>query len=166
MKLITRITKIFLVATIALSACQSTPKTELERIDGLKKQVQTDAKTLDELATKDFVQVQKDFFTCDSMLQYMTPEEVDEAFQQLKLVDAYINQFQQMRPIMQADMDTTLIQLDKLRADIETHYFTDSLVAVYLDSETQHVTLLSNQVQYFKDRLGSCKKDLKNLKKK
>lgn len=166
MKLITRITKIFLVATIALSACQSASKTELERIDDLKKQVQTDAKSLDELATKDFVQVQKDFFTCDSMLQYMTPEEVDEAFQHLKLVDAYINQFQQMRPIMQADMDTTLIQLDKLRADIETHYFTDSLAAVYLDSETQHVTLLSNQVQYFKDRLGSCKKDLKNLKKK
>lgn len=166
MKLITRITKIFLVATIALSACQSAPKTELERIDDLKKQVQTDAKTLDELATKDFVQIQKDFFSCDSMLQYMTPEEVDEAFQQLKLVDAYINQFQQMRPIMQADMDTTLIQLDKLRADIETHYFTDSLAAVYLDSETQHVTLLSNQVQYFQDRLGSCKKDLKNLKKK
>ena len=67
---------------------------------------------------------------------------------------------------MQADMDSTLIQLDNLKADIETHYISDSLAAVYVDSEAQHVTLLDNQVQYFKERLGSCKKDLKNFKKR
>ena len=67
---------------------------------------------------------------------------------------------------MQADMDSTLIQLDNLKTDIETHYLSDSLAAIYLDSETQHVTLLNNQVQYFKDRFGSCKKDLNNFKKK
>ena len=166
MKLITHISKALLIATIALAACQSAPKTDLEHIDALKKQIQTDAKTMDELASKDLVQIEKDFFACDSMLQYLHPEEVEEVFQQLQLVDAYINQFKQMHPIMQADMDTTLIQLDKLKSDIETHYFTDSLVAIYLDSEAQHVTLLNNQVQYFKDRLSSCKKDLKNFKKR
>jgi hypothetical protein len=166
MKLIARLSKLLLIATIALAACQSAPKTDLERIDDLKKQVQADAKTMDELATKDFVQIEKDFFACDSMLQYMQPEEIDEVFQQLQLVDAYINQFKQTRPIMQADMDSTLLQLDNLKADIKTHYLSDSLAAVYLDSETQHVTLLNNQVEYFKDRLGSCKNDLKNIKKK
>ena len=166
MKLIRRLSKALLIVTIALVACQSAPKTDLERIDALKKQVQTDAKTMDELASKDLVQIEKDFFVCDSMLQYLHPEEVDEVFQQLQLVDAYINQFKQTHPIMQADMDSTLIQLDNLKTDIETHYLSDSLAAVYLDTETQHVTLLSNQVQYFKDRLGTCKKDLKNFKKK
>ena len=62
MKLITRITKLFLIATMALSACQSAPKTDLERINALKQQVQTDAKTMDELASKDLVQIEKDFF--------------------------------------------------------------------------------------------------------
>ena len=166
MKLITRISKVLLIATIALVACQSEPKTDLEHIDALKKQVHTDAKTMDELAAKDLVQIEKDFFACDSMLQYLHPEEIEEVFQQLQLVDAYINQFKQMHPIMQADMDSTLIQLDNLKADIETHYISDSLAAVYLDSEAQHVTLLDNQVQYFKERLGSCKKDLKNFKKR
>lgn len=166
MKLIRRLSKALLIVTIALAACQSAPKTDLERIDALKKQVQTDAKTMDELASKDLVQIEKDFFVCDSMLQYLHPEEVDEVFQQLQLVDAYINQFKQTHPIMQADMDSTLIQLDNLKTDIETHYLSDSLAAVYLDTETQHVTLLSNQVQYFKDRLGTCKNDLKNFKKK
>ena len=150
---------------IALVACQSAPKTDLERINALKKQVQSDAKTMDKLAANDFVQIEKDFFACDSMLQYMHLEEVDEMFQQLKLINAYIDQFKQRLPIMQADMDSTLIQLDNLKSDIETHYLSDTLAAIYLDSETQHVTLLNNQVQYFKDRFGSCKKDLNNFKK-
>ena len=166
MKLITRIIKTFLIITIALVACQSTPKTDLERINALKEQVQSDAKTMDKLAANDLVQIEKDFFACDSMLQYMHLEEVDEMFQQLKLINAYIDQFKQRLPIMQADMDSTLIQLDNLKTDIETHYLSDSLAAIYLDSETQHVTLLNNQVQYFKDRFGSCKKDLNNFKKK
>ena len=166
MKLITRIIKTFLIITIALVACQSTPKTDLERINALKEQVQSDAKTMDKLAANDLVQIEKDFFACDSMLQYMHLEEVDEMFQQLKLINVYIDQFKQRLPIMQADMDSTLIQLDNLKTDIETHYLSDSLAAIYLDSETQHVTLLNNQVQYFKDRFGSCKKDLNNFKKK
>ena len=166
MKLITRIIKTFLIITIALVACQSTPKTDLERINALKEQVQSDAKTMDKLAANDLVQIEKDFFACDSMLQYMHLEEVDEMFQQLKLINAYIDQFKQRLPIKQADMDSTLIQLDNLKTDIETHYLSDSLAAIYLDSETQHVTLLNNQVQYFKDRFGSCKKDLNNFKKK
>ena len=166
MKLITRIIKTSLIITIALVACQSTPKTDLERINALKEQVQSDAKTMDKLAANDLVQIEKDFFACDSMLQYMHLEEVDEMFQQLKLINAYIDQFKQRLPIMQADMDSTLIQLDNLKTDIETHYLSDSLAAIYLDSETQHVTLLNNQVQYFKDRFGSCKKDLNNFKKK
>ena len=165
MKLIMRIIKTFLILMIALVACQSAPKTDLERINALKKQVQSDAKTMDKLAANDFVQIEKDFFACDSMLQYMHLEEVDEMFQQLKLINAYIDQFKQRLPIMQADMDSTLIQLDNLKSDIETHYLSDTLAAIYLDSETQHVTLLNNQVQYFKDRFGSCKKDLNNFKK-
>lgn len=166
MKLIANLSKVLLIVTIALAACQSEPKTDLERINALKKQVQTDANIMDELHAKDLEQIQIDFFACDSMLQYLHPEEIDEVFQQLQLVDAYINQFKQMHPIMKADMDSTLIQLDNLKTDIETHYLSDSLAAVYLDMETQHVTLLNNQVQYFKDRLGSCKNELKSFKKK
>ena len=59
-------------------------------------------------------------------------------------MDAYIKQFKETRPTIQADMDSTLIQLDNLKSDIETHYLSDSLAAVYLEAETQHVTRLSN----------------------
>ena len=170
MKTTTRISKLFLFGTIlfgmALSACQSEPKTDLERIDALKKQVQTDAMALDGLQDKEFEQLQKTFIACDSMLQYLHPETVDEVFEQLQLADAYLTQFMETQPLMRADMDSTIIQLDNLKSDIETQFITDSLARVYIEAETQHVDMLNNQVQYFKDRLKSSQKDLSELKKK
>lgn len=154
------------IICLVLAACQSKPKTDLERIAALKEQVQTDAKALDALQANEFQQLQKTFIACDSMLQYLHPETVDEVFEQLQLTDAYLSQFKMTRPQILSDMDSTLIQLDNLKSDIETRYLSDSLAKVYLETEAAHVELLSNQIQYFKDRFGSCQQELNELKKK
>ena len=154
----------WVVALLLFVGCQ--PKTDLDKIDALKKQVNKDVKALNDLNTNTFVQLEKDFIACDSSLQYLSEAELDAAFEKLKLVDAYIQQFKMEHPVMQAEMDSTLARLDLLRADAATHYLTDSLVAIYLEDETQQVEKLSSQVEYFKDRLGNCRKDLDNFKKK
>lgn len=154
----------WLAALLLLIGCQ--PKTDLDRIDALKKQVNKDVRALNDLNTNTFVQLEKDFISCDSSLQFLPEEELDAVFEKLKLVDAYIQQFKMERPVMQAEMDSTLARLDLLRADAATHYLSDSLVAVYLEDETQQVEKLNSQVEYFKDRLGNCRKDLDNFKKK
>ncbi len=154
----------WLAALLLLVGCQ--PKTDLDRIDALKKQVNKDVRALNDLNTNTFVQLEKDFIFCDSSLQFLPEEELDAVFEKLKLVDAYIQQFKMERPVMQAEMDSTLARLDLLRADAATHYLSDSLVAVYLEDETQQVEKLNSQVEYFKDRLGDCRKDLDNFKKK
>jgi uncharacterized protein (DUF342 family) len=154
----------WLAALLLLVGCQ--PKTDLDRIDALKKQVNKDVRALNDLNTNTFVQLEKDFISCDSSLQFLPEEELDAVFEKLKLVDAYIQQFKMERPVMQAEMDSTLARLDLLRADAATHYLSDSLVAVYLEDETQQVEKLNSQVEYFKDRLGNCRKDLDNFKKK
>jgi small-conductance mechanosensitive channel len=128
--------------------------------------VQNDVTTLNELENKEHVQLKKDFMTCDSMLQFLHPEEVDEIFQQLQLVSAYITQFEETCPVMRANIDTTLTQLGNLKSDIETHYLSDSLSAIFLDMESQHVTRINNQVEYFRNRFVDCKKDLETFKKK
>lgn len=183
-----QISKLFIIVTVfsslVFSACQSGPKndldqndaaknqvqvearTSIESIDALKNQVQIDAKLMNELQNYDFAQLQKSFVTCDSMLQYLHPETIDEMFEQLQLVGAYLAQFKATHPLMQADMDSTMIQLDNLKSDIESHFLTDSLAAVYLEAETQHVDMINNQVKYFKERLESCQKDLDELKEK
>ncbi|MBR4560967.1 MAG: hypothetical protein IKO23_03500 [Bacteroidales bacterium] len=150
---------------LALGGCHSAPETNIDKIDNLKKQVQTDAKTLSNLETKDFVSLEKDFMACDSMLQYQKEEQVEKSFETLQLVQAYLEQFKVTKPVMQAEIDSTLLQLDRLKADAESHYLSDSLVEVYIDTETEYVNRLSNQVQYFQDRFGSCQKDLNALKK-
>ena len=170
MKLKSLLSKTLLLGTalvcLAFTACQSEPKTPIERIEALKKQVQADAKTLDALQANEFDQLQKDFITCDSMLQYLHPETVDEVFDQLQKADAYLVQFKMEQPKMKADMDSTLIQLDNLKSDIQTHYLSDSLAAVYLEAETQHVDLLSNQVKYFKERFETSQNELNEIMEK
>ena len=149
---------------LLFAGCQ--PKTDLDKIDALKKQVIKDLKALNDLNDNSIVQLEKDFISCDSSLQFLTEKELDAVFPKLQLVDAYIQQFKETRPVMQAEMDSTLARLDLLRADAETHYIADSLVATYIEDETQEVEKLSNQVAYFKDRLGSCRKELDDFKKK
>ena len=154
----------WLAALLLLVGCQ--PETDLDKIDALKKQVNKDAKALNDLNTNTFVQLEKDFISCDSSLQFLPEEELDVVFPKLQLVDAYIQQFKEIRPVMQSEMDSTLARLDLLRADAASHYLADSLVAMYLEDETRQVEKLSNQVEYFKDRLGNCRKDLDSFKKK
>ena len=160
---------ILLVSWVALGltmiGCQSAPKTNIEKIDSMKKQLEANAKLLNEIETKDFVTLEKDFKFCDSMLQYQNEEQVEKAFETLRLVQAYIEQFKSTKPMMQAEIDSSLLQLDRLKADAESHYLSDSLVTVYIEEETEYVNRLNNQVHYFQDRFGTCQNDLKAMKK-
>ena len=143
----------------------SKPETNIDKIESLQKQVQADSKTLNDIEANEFVTLQKDFIACDSMLQYLNEEQVEQSFEKLQLIQAYIEQFKFTKPLMQADMDTTLHQLDRLKADAESHYLSDSLVSVYLESEAEYVERLSYQVQYFQDRFSTCEQDLDAMKK-
>lgn len=158
-----RNTIIGLAALILLAGCQ--PKGSTAKINALQSQVRKEAKALDKIESRYLAQLEKDFLTYDSLLQYLHPDEVDQAFEELQLIGAYIEQFKATKPIMEADIDSTLLQLDRLKADAESHYLNDSLVNVYLADEAQHVDKLSSQVAYFDDRLSDCRTRLNNLKK-
>lgn len=152
----------WMAALILLIGCQ--PTTNTGKINALKRQVETQRKTLNNLEINDFAQLERDFFACDSLLQYMHPEEVDEAFAQLRLTGAYLEQFKEVKPMMIAEMDSCLIRLNQLKADAESQYFSDSLVGVYINDETQVVNKIANQIQYFAERFGNCQKDLNQIK--
>ena len=152
----------WLALLLLLASCQ--PKTDLDKIDALRKQVNKDVRVLNDLNADAFVQLEKDFIACDSSLQFLSEEQLDVVFPKLQLVDAYIQQFKETRPVMQAEMDSALMRLDLLRNDAATHYLADSLVAAYIEDETRQVEKLSSQVAYFKDRLGSCRNELDGIK--
>lgn len=163
-----RKTKLILIAALAcivLSGCNNQPKTTIEKIDLLKKQVATDAKALQAIANEDFTTLQNDFHYCDSLLQHIDAEQVKANFDQLNLTQAYILQFKEVKPVMEKKMDYLVQQLDNLKSDAESQYLTDSLVLIYLDTETKVADTLHAQVDYFKDSFSNCQKSLNQMKK-
>ena len=163
-----RKTKLILIAALAcivLSGCNNQPKTTIEKIDLLKKQVATDAKALQAIANEDFTTLQNDFHYCDSLLQHIDAEQVKANFDQLNLTQAYILQFKEVKPVMKKKMDYLVQQLDNLKSDAESQYLPDSLVLIYLDTETKVADTLHAQVDYFKDSFSSCQKSLNQMKK-
>ena len=78
----------WLAALLLFASCQ--PKTDLDKIDALKKQVNKDVKALNDLNANTIIQLEKDFVACDSLLQFLPEEDLDDAFQKLQLVNAYI----------------------------------------------------------------------------
>jgi len=153
------------LACTLMLACTSQPKTLTEKIDSLKQQVLTDAETLQELENKDFATLEKDFVHCDSMLQHLNQEQVEASFEHLNLTKAYLVQFSEVKPVMERKMNYVVQQLDNLKSDAETHYLSDSLVLVYLNTETKVADTLHAQVEYFKDRFHTCQQSLNKLKK-
>lgn len=159
-----RLTFIAALACIMIFGCSHQPKTTIEKIDCLKKQVVADADALQAIANEDFVKLQKDFHYCDSLLQYLDAEQVEASFDQLNLTQAYIFQFKEVKPVMEKKMDYVVEQLGNLKSDAESHYLSDSLVLVYLNTETKVADTLHAQVEYFKDSFSKCQASLDKLK--
>ena len=153
------------LACIILFGCNNQPQTTIEKIDLLKKQVVTDADALQTIASEDLPTLQKDFHYCDSILQYIDAEQVKANFDQLNLTQAYILQFKEVEPVMKKKMDYLVQQLDNLKSDAESSYLPDSLVLIYLGTETKVADTLHAQVDYFKDSFSNCQKSLNQMKK-
>ena len=161
----TKTTFIAALACVMMLGCTPQPKTTIEKIDDLKKQVTADANALQILADEDFTKLEKDFRHCDSLLQYLDTETVEAQFDQLNLTQAYLLQFKDVKPVMEHKMDYVVQQLGNLKSDAESHYLSDSLVVVYLGTERKVADTLHAQVEYFKDKFHSCQKTLNQLKK-
>ena len=157
----------FLLATIMLIApcCKQKSNPTTQQIELVKRQVSADREALHEIESDDYPQLEDDFYHCDSMLQYVDQETAVQQFDKLNLAKAYLIQFQETLPRMQADIDSSLLQLDRLEADANSHYLSDSLVLVYLQEEKDNANRLHEQVLYFKDRLGNSRKELDILSK-
>ncbi len=145
--------------------CHDQPQTLAGQIEQLKRQVNADAQALRDLEENDYPQLRSDFRHCDSLMQYMDSAQVCAAFEQLNLVQAYLNQFVEVKAEMKQKMDYSLVQLEHLKADAESHFISDSLASAYLEIETLVADTLHHRLLYFQDRFGQCRTELAALKK-
>ena len=99
------------------------------------------------------------------MLQYLPENQINECFPVLNLAQAYLNQFDEMLPVMQRTISYSQQQLSNLQNDLDTHYINDSLASVYLADEIAVADTLHHRILYFEDRLSNQEKELKTLRK-
>jgi len=154
-----------IIALATLIGCHDKPKTTTDKIEQLKYQVGLDAVRLESIESHQYGPLKNDFHHCDSMLQYLNETEIDACFEKLQLAQAYLLQFEMVKPIMENKMNYLLGQLDHLKADLESQYLNDSIALVYFDTENRVADTLHEQILYFGDRFGQCQKDLNALKK-
>lgn len=155
---------ILATAFLCLTSCTEAPKTTIDKIEQLKYQVGLDAIRLESIESHQYSVLKNDFRVCDSMLQYLKEEQVEKVFDKLNLTQAYLQQFNEYKPLLFSKIDYIMVQLDNLKSDAESQYLSDSLVLVYLDTETKVADTLHKQVMYFQDRFGKCQHSLDSLK--
>ena len=141
-------------------SCQSNK----EPIQQLQDQLTSDSINLQKLQDDYQLRLWADFHWCDSMLQFLPEERIDNYFETLNLAQAYLTQFDMMLPIMQHELSYTQQQLTNLQHDIETNYVNDSLAAIYLADETAVADTLHQRILYFQDRLSQQDQELRTLR--
>ena len=146
---------------MACCSCQS----RKEPIEQLQEQLKRDSIALDKMQADYQQRLWADFLWCDSMLQYVPKERIDEYFEVLNLAQAYLNQFDEVLPVMRRDHAYIRQQLSSLQRDLETHYISEELGKTYLKDETASADTLHNRVLYFQDRLYNQDQALQSLKK-
>ena len=151
-----------MVMAFLLLACSCQSKKE--PIQQLQERLTDDSIALQKLQDEYQARLWADFRWCDSMLQYIPQEQLDESFETLNLTQAYLGQFDEMLPVMQYTISYSRQQLANLKSDIDTHYLSDSLAACYLDDEAAVIDTLHHRIIYFQDRLTQQDSALKATK--
>ncbi len=156
---------IVLSLAIAFTSCRDRANCiSCTKIDQVQKQLAQDSVSLARLERRELLDVEKGFHYCDSMLQFLSPDIVADHFEALNITQGYLQQYQEVAPLIKEKMSFSQKQLNSLKNDILSHYISDSLGATYLETEAMIADTIHQQVLYFKDRLGAQKKDIATRK--
>ncbi len=153
-------------SALAFNGCtnKTSAPSPAERLTNLQQQVDNDIVAFQDFEANDFVKLKTSFMNIDSQLGSVDPNIVQGYFEKLNLAQAYLQQFMEVKPSLKSKLDYSKKQLTDLQFDFENEMINDSLFNVYLERETIAADTLHNQILYFKDRFGSCQKELDALK--
>lgn len=150
----------------SFTGCTNKPSTPspAERLENLQQQVDNDIVAYQNFEANDFENLRTSFICIDSELGSIAPQEVQSYYEKLNLAQAYLQQFLEVKTSLKNKLDYSKKQLTDLQYDLENAMINDSLFSVYFERETIAADTLHNQILYFKDRFGSCQKELDALK--
>lgn len=151
---------------LSLAACQpNSGSGPLEKIAALHEQLDNDSISINVLESSVLPPLERDFRSCDSMLAFLSQENIEEQFEALRLCNSYIVQFKTVVPNMKRNISYSHMQLDNLANEITDSRLTDSLVQIYIEDETKVADTIHHRVIYFQERLQQQKSEIAVRKK-
>lgn len=138
----------------SLMACT---EPSMKRIDALDKRV--------EIAERKFKDIEKEF---DKLVDEYARindllRESNTPMQELYLFRAYLQQFEDVRDEMTAEMSYSHSQLKDLKDDIKNGIYNDNQITEYLDAEEKAIKMIEARLNYFSEHFKEQDKFVKSV---
>ncbi len=141
-----------------MTACSSNPSSKqidsmLKRVDVVERQVKT-------LYNQDFNYLVDEYKALDTTIA-MTKD----IKQEMELLQAYLQQFENQRVIINKAAEYSRKQLSNLQSDVKKHLYDEKTTSKYIQDEETELCMMEAQIKYFQEKFDAQKKVVKQLRK-
>lgn len=124
-----------------------------KRVDAVEKQVEV-------LYTQDFSYLVGEYQALDT-----TVARVKDIHNEMELLQAYLQQFEDQHDVMLEDVAFSRKQLTDLQDDVKANRFDDETTSKYINDEEKALRRMEAQVKYFQEKFDAQKNVVKQLRK-
>ena len=139
-------------------ACNS--KSPSGQIKKMQKRVDAVEHQVEVLYNKDFTELVNDYAALDT-----TIARTKDIHNEMGLLQDYLQQFENQRVEIKANVEFSRKQLSDLNDDIENGFFDNTTAWQYIQEEEKVLNGLEARIKYFQDRFDGQKQVVKQLRK-
>lgn len=153
-----RFGKILIITTLfIMTACAD--KSPAGQIKAMQKRVDAVEHKAEMLYNQDFEYLVKECQEIENLTQNK------EHGKDFDLVMAYLQQYEDIKPVVMDNAAYSRKQLDDLNSDIENNLYDEATTAQYLKDEDDAIRVMEAQLDYFQEKFDEQKKVVKKLRR-
>ena len=137
-----------------------TSKSPSGQIVSMQKRVTVAEQQLETLYNQDFNTLVKAYEELDT-----TVARTKDIRYEMELLQAYLQQFEYERTVMQSEIDFSRKQLSDLQDDIKNHQIDSKMISQYIQDEEKALHTLEAQIRYFQEKFNQQDEVVKQLRK-
>ena len=137
-----------------------TDKSPSGTIDDMRKRVDEVERQTEVLYNQDFDFLVKEYQALDT-----TVAMTRDISYEMELLQAYLQQFESQRLVIQEDVAFSRKQLSDLKDDIKNKLYDEETTAQYIEDEEVALHRMEAQIKYFQEKFDEQKEVVKQLRK-
>lgn len=141
-----------------MTGCSSNPSSKqinsmLKRVDAVERQVEA-------LYNHDFSCLVDEYKALDTTVA-LTKDIRNE----MELLQAYLQQFESQRVVINEATEYSRKQLSDLQSDVKQHLYDEKTTSKYIQDEETELRMMEAQIKYFQEKFDAQKEVVKHLRK-